>query len=63
MDFSNAKWIWIHDTVAQDEYGEFFDILNYSGGTAGIGLSCDAAEHGMCLTYDAYQSGKTFVMI
>ena len=41
MKFLNAKWIWINETGAEDEYGEFFDIFDYVSGRAVVGISCD----------------------
>lgn len=39
--FDNSKWIWIRDGGGEDEYGEFFDRFEYSGGDARISLSVD----------------------
>ena len=41
MNIEKAKWIWIHGNDSEDEYGEFFDSFDYTGGRASLGISCD----------------------
>lgn len=36
-----GKWIWINEKDQADVYGEFFDMINYSGGKALLKISCD----------------------
>ncbi|GHU97787.1 alpha-rhamnosidase [Clostridia bacterium] len=42
MNFKRSEWIWISDGSAGDEYGEFFDALDYATGDAVIGISCES---------------------
>lgn len=39
--FEKSKWIWINDHAGNDEYGEFFDTFEYSGGNAVCRISVD----------------------
>lgn len=41
MNIEKAKWIWLHGNDSEDEYGEFFDSFDYTGGRASLGISCD----------------------
>ena len=39
--FEKSKWIWINEHAGNDEYGEFFDTFEYSGGNAVCRISVD----------------------
>lgn len=39
--FEKSKWIWIKDGGSNDEYGEFFDTFEYTGGEAVCRISVD----------------------
>jgi len=41
MEFKEAKRIWIERSAGEDNYGEFFDTVEYSGGKTVLGISCD----------------------
>lgn len=40
--FSQSKWIWLAEGEFEDQYAEFCDELNYSGGDVFARISCDS---------------------
>jgi hypothetical protein len=39
--FEKSNWIWVSESAGNDEYGEFFDTFEYSGGNAVCRISVD----------------------
>lgn len=51
MMFEGSEWIWINNDAKADEYGEFYDTLEYNGGKLILNISCDS-------NYAVYLNGQ-----